>query len=351
MPVRESIYFLAVLLIIFFGLVIFLFAGFLAPLVFGVLLAGISYPFYRRLTIWFGDRKNLAALATVSLIAILILLPATGLLTLLTKEALELWGATRDQFTIKGPFMDSLNALAFRFGFDLPAFLQVHLAPALQNASFAISQEIGGVLSNALQLAFDFFVMIVTIFYLLRDGKAFGKFLIQFSPLRNDDDLAIYRTFKETGLAVFLGNFASALFQGFLGGIGFFAFGVPSPVLWGTVMAFLALIPFLGPYIIFLPAAAYLLISGKTMAAIIFLLYNFLIVSTVDNFIKPKLISDKTDIHPLLILLSILGGLKVFGIIGIIYGPLIVAIFLALLHVYLTHAKKRETHTADNVIP
>ena len=100
MPVRESIYFLAVLLIIFFGLVIFLFAGFLAPLVFGVLLAGISYPFYRRLTIWFGDRKNLAALATVSLIAILILLPATGLLTLLTKEALELWGATRDQFTI-----------------------------------------------------------------------------------------------------------------------------------------------------------------------------------------------------------------------------------------------------------
>jgi len=205
-----------------------------------------------------------------------------------------------------------------------------------------LSKEVGGIISNAVSLILNFFVMAMTLFYLLRDGEKFSKFLIDLSPLKTREELNLYKTFHDAGKAIFVGNFVAAMVQGLLGGIGFAIFGIPSPVLWGAVMGFLALIPFLGPYIIFLPAGVYLFATGSLTMGIIFLIYNIFIVSTIDNFIKPILIGDKISIHPLLVLLTILGGIEAFGLMGIIYGPLIAAMFLAILKVYLKHEKVME---------
>jgi predicted PurR-regulated permease PerM len=170
---------------------------------------------------------------------------------------------------------------------------------------------------------------------MLRDGKKFGEYLIKLSPMKTDKEIGLFETFRDTGKAVFYGNFISAVVQGILGGIGFAIFGIGSPIFWGAIMVFFSLIPLLGPFVIFIPASIYLFAIGDTTNAIIFLLYNILIVSSVDNIIKPRIISGKVDVHPLIMILAILGGLSAFGIMGIIYGPLIATLFLAVLKVYL----------------
>jgi len=337
MPIKESKYFLNALLIIFLALFIVIVAGFLAPLVLGLLLAGLGFPLYRELLKKLSQKKNLAALITVLVISLVIILPLVGILSVLAKEAFDLFTVARDQWAVNQSFMEALEPLSEKLNLNLEELVRNQLTPVIENLGLTISKEIGGLLSNAVNLALNFFVMIVTIFYLLRDGEKLTNFLIALSPLKTSDELSLYHTFREAGKAVFFGNFISSGVQGLLGGIGFLIFGIGSPVLWGTVMAFLALIPFLGPYLIFIPAAIYLFVTGTTTTAILFLLYNILIVSTVDNLIKPKLISARIKIHPLLILLAILGGIKVFGLMGIIYGPLIAAVFLALLKVYLEH--------------
>ncbi len=344
MPVRESIYFLTIFLLIFLGLLAFLLFGFLAPIVIGFLLAGLAYPLHRWLTKIFRGRENLAAFTTVFAIALLIILPTAGILTLLTRETIQIVGRTSVQSILESPFGSSIQGIASRFDVDIAQFFETQLTPALRNFGLAVSKEIGGILSSTLQFGMNFFILAFVMFYFLRDGIAFGKFLINFSPLKTVDELTIYRTFRDTGLAVFYGHFAAAIAQGVLGGLGFAIFGVGAPILAGTAMAFLSLIPLLGPYLLFVPAALYLLLAGKTVTAIIFLLYNLLIVSTVDNLIRPEVISGRVRIHPLLVLLSIFGGLNVFGILGIIYGPLIAAVFLALLKVYLAHAKSGNPH-------
>lgn len=334
---KESKYFLNVLLILFLALFVLILAGFLAPLVLGLLLAGLGFPLYRELLKRFGDKKNLASLLTVLVISLVIILPFVGILSLLAKEAFDIFTTARDQWAVNQSFMQALQPISVKFDINLEEIIRNQLAPVIENLGLVLSREIGGLLSDALRLALNFFIMLVTTFYLLRDGEKLANFLIKLSPLKTADELSLYHTFREAGKAVFFGNFISAIVQGLLGGLGFLIFGIGSPVLWGAVMAFLALIPFLGPYLIFIPAAIYLFATGGTFTAILFLLYNILIVSTVDNLIKPKLISERIKIHPLLILLAILGGIKVFGLLGIIYGPLIVAVFLALLKVYLNH--------------
>lgn len=338
MSEKESKYFLITLLLIFFGLFVLILSGFFAPLILGIMLAGLAFPLYEELLKRWGNRKNLTSLIVVLLISLVIVLPVFGIMTLLTKEALGLLSATREQI-FSEKLIGALDPFTRSFNFNAREIFETQLTPAIKNLGFTISKEIGGLLSDAVNLGLHFFVMLVTIFYMLRDGKAFANFLIEFSPLKISDELHLYQTFKDAGKAVFYGNFIASMVQGLLGGIGFVIFGLSSPVLWGAVMGFLALIPFLGPYLIFIPAGIYLIASGKITMAIIFLIYNLLIVSSIDNLIKPKLIGDKIKIHPLLILIAILGGLKIFGLIGIIYGPLIFSIFLALLDVYLKSSK------------
>ena len=336
MTTEQSHYFLIAIILIFVGLISLLLSGFLTPLVLGTILAAISYRWYKKISVKLPEKENLAALLTLLLIVTVVIVPALILIALLAKEAFNVFVLAQAQINLNdNPLTPLLQMISEKFNTNAEVMLRTQILPGLKNFGIYLSNQLSGILSDALQLFVGFFVMLVTIFYLLRDGRALGEFLIKFSPLKTEDELFIFQTFKKVSRAVFYGNFVSALAQGSLGGLGFWIFGLESPVLWGATMAFLALIPLLGPYLIFIPAAAYLLIANKTGLAIGFLLYNIILVSSVDNIIRPKFISEEIKIHPLLVLLSILGALKIFGILGIIYGPLIVAIFFALLDIYL----------------
>jgi predicted PurR-regulated permease PerM len=128
-----------------------------------------------------------------------------------------------------------------------------------------------------------------------------------------------------------------AVIQGVLGGLAFWVLGLPSPLLWGVVMIFLSMIPMAGAFIVWVPAAIYLAITGHWVSALILTVWGALVIGSIDNFLRPKLVGEKTRLHELLVFFSVLGGLQVFGVIGLVLGPVIVAITIALLDV-LRHA-------------
>lgn len=339
-----------ILLILFFLcmlLVGFVFLGFLTPLVIGILLASFTHPLYERLRASLRQKSNAAAFIIVAAIVVVVIIPFLGLATLIAREAFNLFLEHQGELAWDQPLAQAARGFFNRFDIDIAEVFETQISPTLETIGLFLTRQVGNIVSNAFLLTLDFFILILTVFYLLRDGRALGKFLMEISPLSDRDSLRVYRTFRETGRAVFYGNFVSAIAQGVLGGLGFFLFGLSSPIIWGTVMTFLALVPLLGAYLIFIPATLYLFLNGQTLMGIGFFIYNVLLVSTVDNIIKPKMISAKTRIHPLFAMLAIFGGIQAFGLLGIIYGPLIAAVFLVLFEIYKERVKPELTSTGQ----
>ena len=172
------------------------------------------------------------------------------------------------------------------------------------------------------------------IFYLLIDSQRLASFIIELSPLPDDQDQKLIQKFKDMAGAILLGNGLGGIIQGTLGGAVFATFGFNSPFLWGVIMALLAFLPIVGIGVVFLPASIYLFLQGRIGAGIFFIVFYVLLSGGIEYFFKPKLVGTRVQMHTLLVFLSIVGGLKLFGILGIIYGPLVVTAFLTLAEIY-----------------
>jgi predicted PurR-regulated permease PerM len=176
--------------------------------------------------------------------------------------------------------------------------------------------------------------MLLIAYYLLIDGNKLVSFIVDLSPLPDDQDEKLIQKFKDIARAVLVGNGLGGLIQGTLGGIVFSLFGFQSSFLWGVIMALLAFLPILGVGAVFIPAAIYLFIKGRIAAALFFIIFYIVLSGCIEYIFKPKLVGKRVKMHTLLVLLSIMGGLKLFGILGIIYGPLVVTAFLTLTDIY-----------------
>lgn len=332
---NQSYYLLIALLLVFAILTGLLFFGFLAPIIIGALLAALGSRWYKKLLALLNDRKSLAAFIVVSVMILLIVIPLIASVVLLAKEAFSLFVFAREEININ----ETIAAIQAVFSkinlkIDVAGLTENQLLPAIQNLGLYISQQLGGFLSNAISLVIVLLIIFITAFYFLKDGHRLGKFLIEVSPLKTADELFIAKTFKDVGGALFYGNFLIALIEGIFGGLGFWIFGLGSPFLWGLIIAILGIIPLLGASLVYIPAVIYLFIIDKPAIALVFLVYNIIYVMIFENILKPKLIGDQMRVHPLLVLLSLLGGLKVFGILGVVYGPLIITIFIGLLNIH-----------------
>ncbi len=193
----------------------------------------------------------------------------------------------------------------------------------------------------------NLFVTFFAVFYLLRDGEAFVEYVKNILPIRKKHRAHIFPQLQSTARAVIYGSLVIAVIQGILGGLGFLLFGIASPLLWGMMMALFALVPFIGTAIIWLPAAILLIAAGSAESnpatiwkGIGLLLYGFFVISGIDNVLKPVLIGDRSGVHPVLILIGVLGGLTVFGIVGFIIGPLVLALFKVLLDIYVHESQE-----------
>jgi predicted PurR-regulated permease PerM len=205
---------------------------------------------------------------------------------------------------------------------------------------------VGDVLRMVIQALFVVFVM----FYLFRDGKIVREALAGAIPLRNRETRLILGRVREVVGASVNGVLVIATIQGALGGAAFAAVGLPSAVLWGVAMIFLSLIPVAGAFVVWIPAAIYLAVTGAWVKALLLTLWGVFVISLVDNFLRPRLVGKRAKLHELFIFFAVLGGLQVFGLIGIVLGPVVLAVALSLFETF-SHPVAANSGTSELVLP
>ena len=289
-------------------------------------------------------RPHYASLVTCILIFFILFVPIALCVGILSKEASDLIvmaknSAVRDQLKNlieNSSVIEKINHLLVRF--DLQ---KISIATLIEPFS-QMGQYIGGfifnqaraIASNVFSFVVSFFFMLLIVFYLFVDGKRLVIFMTDLSPLPEDQDEKLIEKFEDMSVAILLGNGFSAVIQGIFGGIAFQLLSVGSPFIWGLVMTFLAFLPIVGIGAVLLPAAVYLFLKGQIGAGIFLIVFYVILSGGMEYFVKPKLVGDRVKMHTLVVFLSIMGGLKLFGIMGIVYGPLVMTIFLTLTDIY-----------------
>ncbi|HEX7724587.1 MAG TPA: AI-2E family transporter [Candidatus Paceibacterota bacterium] len=324
----QNYFFLAFLSIVII-LGIFIFLPFLAPLVLALAFTVIFMPLHQRVLKKFfngREKSSLGAVVTLVILAVLVFVPLTFVAIKIFDEVGQMYAILADH---------SLNSrisgvISNVFGsYDVVDLLR-------QAAQWAVS-NMNAIFGKLSKIVIEFFVMFLALFYLLRDGRELKRQLIEISPLRNIDDELILSKLEQAIRSIFAGSIAVGLVQGTLTAIGFAIFGVPNPILWGVIASMAALVPGIGTALVLIPAIAYLFISGSTGMAVGLLIWGIFAVGLVDNFLGPILVNRGVKIHPFLILLSVLGGIILFGPIGFVLGPLIIALLFALLELNSMH--------------
>ncbi|GIW76054.1 MAG: AI-2E family transporter [Phycisphaerae bacterium] len=198
-----------------------------------------------------------------------------------------------------------------------------------QTASWATA-AVTGVAGTLIQICFALF----TLFYFLRDTGEIRSSMIDLLPLERQQSLEVFKRCREIIQASVQGVILIAAIQGVLGALGFWFLGIPSAVLWGVVMFLLSLVPALGAFLVWVPAAIFLFATGHPYKAILLMVWGGVVIGSVDNFLRPRLVGKKTGMHDLVIFFSVLGGLQVFGVLGLFIGPVVVAISLSIIEVF-----------------
>ncbi|MDP3958421.1 MAG: AI-2E family transporter [bacterium] len=331
-------YFLLVLVAGSFALAFFIFRPFLAPLFLAAVFAVVLEPLHRRILPGFRSFPGVAAFLTVLVAVVGILLPLTLIGLLIAREAESLYAAlTADGgASLSTPllYLESFIETYFpgseEFSKNLSANLDAYVKQGLQ----WVIDNLGRAFSSIAGLLLKFFIFFIALYYLLRDGAKFRKAVIELSPLSDADDEAVSSRLELAVNSVIKGNLAIALIQGMLTAVGFAVFGIPNAVLWGTVAALAALIPGVGTSLVFIPAIAFLAVTGEGGSAFGLFVWGVAAVGLIDNFLGPKLVGRGMQLHPLLVLLAVLGGLALFGPVGIFVGPLAMSLLLAFLSIY-----------------
>jgi len=195
--------------------------------------------------------------------------------------------------------------------------------------NFAVKSVVS-IASSVADIIIGLFVMFFIMYYGFVEGAGWISSLKEFIPFNRERKEKLIRKIKDVTQGVLYGQILIAMIQGALGGLGFFIVGIPNPVFWGFIMTILAFIPVIGTGLVWVPAGIIEIINHNVLGGIFILVYSFLVVTGIDNLLRPKIISGKAKIHPIVALVGVLGGLKVFGLFGIIIGPVIAALFITM---------------------
>jgi predicted PurR-regulated permease PerM len=348
-----NLIFLAVVILAFY-LLYRMFAPYLVTLAWAAILTIIFYPLFKRLNTAFKQHRGAAAITMTIIVAVAIILPSGFLLNLIAKEVVDIYNYS-EAFIREGKhiaFFEGLKKVSLfqkiwevlDRNFDMSQVnLNTLLLENLRKLSVYVAGQASKFIKGLSTSIFKFFLMTVALFFLFRDGERFMekiKALIPFSPREREN---IMKRIVDMIYATIYGGIVVALVQGGLGGLGFLVVGLPAPLFWGTVMAFLSFFPIIGAFLVWIPAAVILFAQGAYLKAVILFVWGMTLVSLSDNFIRPILISGRTRVHTLLLFFGILGGLKVFGFLGFIAGPLIITICLAMVDIYTSAAETKKS--------
>ena len=331
---KRAFLFLIVVATLAFALILLPFYG---AILWGIITAIVFAPLYRRLLKSMPQRRNLATFLTILIIVIVVILPMALITVALLQEASSVYASIESgEWNFGRYFQQVLDALPSwaanllaRFGLtNLGAVLQ-KLSLGLTAGSQFFATQIINIGQNTVNFIISLFLMLYLLFFLLRDGNKLLKILADAIPLEANQKRALFDKFTIVIRATVKGNIVVAIAQGALGGLIFWFLGIHAPVLWAVLMAFLSLVPAVGAGIVWLPVAIFFLITGATWQGIVLIAYGVLVISVVDNILRPILVGQDTKLPDYVVLFSTLGGISTFGINGFVLGPVIAAMFMA----------------------
>lgn len=336
---------------------LFIIFPFLTSILSGAILAFVFYPLYN----WMQKHiryKSVAAFITAVIIVLIVTIPAVIIIKNATAESHYLYLRLKQQ-VFTGQLIDTHcyeDGFVCKFVNDINGLLREdsirsYLLNLLNDVLTFVTKKVSSFIFTLPALVIHLVVVLFTTYYMLKDGAEIIQRVAKVAPLKVHHQEEIVKQFGDVTYAVIYGSFVVALVQGTLGAFGFWLFGINNFIWWAIVMTFFALIPFIGTWVVWLPASLFLGITGYVQADTVLVwkgiglfFFGLLIISTIDNILKPVIVAGRARVHPLLIVIGILGGLFAFGLIGIIIGPIVLALFQTLLEIY---ERERRPHIRD----
>jgi predicted PurR-regulated permease PerM len=327
--------------VLFYGIVLLLgylvvriFAPFLGPLGWAAVLAIFVYPWHERLVARFGDTRA-AAISTLT-VTLLIVGPGLVLLTAFVQESRAALSGL-DRKALAGQLAVAEYAWE-RIRVFIPGAATTDLGTlvheAISRTSGFLAARIGSLLADLVVLVFQLFVTLFALFFFLRDADSIVREMRRALPFEDLRRERMLRQTRELVYASIAAGLMIAFLQGLTGGIVFAVLGLGAPVFWGVTMGFFALLPFVGTWIVWLPAAIWLMATGQVGKGLTLAAVGGIVVASIDNFLRPAILSGRAQMNGLLMFISLLGGVSVFGLLGLVLGPLVTAIVAGLFDAY-----------------
>jgi predicted PurR-regulated permease PerM len=342
-------YFFVVLFVLAFFAVGYVLLPFFGDMVIAFLFVIMLTPVYSHVCRVLGNRQVLASgLVVVGLVVVgtvPLFLIASALLRDIS-EASVAWGSAGRSLALRaiagrnGVIMSGVANLASRLGLTLaPEWVEQALLDTGRSLTQWLATRANTFVSSLLSTALHVVITLFSIFYLFINGDRLRTFIYRLSPLKHDEDQIFINKLGEVGRAILVGSGTASALQGLVAGVAWAVVGLPSPVLWGILMAVAAFLPLVGIAAVVLPATIYLWVEGRPIAAVMFLVFCMGQSFFFEYGVKPRIMGSSMRMNNLLVFLSLLGGIMGFGMAGLLYGPLIMTLFLALVQLYETRYK------------
>jgi predicted PurR-regulated permease PerM len=335
-PKKITLWFLASLIVLFGVVALLIAQPFLRSIAAGVIVAVIFHPAYKRVLRWMGNRSTWAALVATLGIVFLFLLPVSLILLKATTEAITAAQRLNRLSAEQGGFGQFVFAMAERplhfFGrfVDLSKF-DIHnaITTGLQRLSLTVLSSGAAILGSLARFTADFLFMLIVVFFLFRDGERWTAGLGSLMPLSPAQTSRLFRNINDTIIGNVYGIVSVGLIQGILTGVATAIVGLPSPLLLSIAAFFASILPVVGAALVWAPAGLYLIFTGALWKGIFVLAWGAIVISAVDNVVRPWVVSGKVELHPLVLMFVILGGVQVFGFLGLFLGPVVVSVLAA----------------------
>jgi predicted PurR-regulated permease PerM len=346
----KTFLFLVVVVSLAFAWILWPFFG---AVLWGTILAILFVPLYRRLIRIMAHRRTLAALATVMIVLLIVILPLALIGALLLQEALGVYAKFQSGELDLGRFFQQVlgalpgwvSDLLNRFGLSNLSSMQDKLSTGLMQGSQLVATKVFDIGQNTLDLVVNLGIVLYLLFFFLRDGDGLARRIRTAVPLHADQQRELFNMFTTVIRATVKGNVVMAIVQGALGGLIFWFLGVHAAVLWAVVMAFLSLLPAVGSALVWVPVAIYFLVTGATWQGIVLIAFGVLVIGMVDNVLRPILVGKDTKMPDYVVLISTLGGMAIFGLNGFVIGPVIAAMFMSVWEIFAASRVRNDNPT------
>lgn len=332
----ESNFFVLLLVVVSLGF-LWVLSPFYGAVFWGAVFAIVFAPLHARLLRVMPTRRTLTAALALLFILLLVIFPLSLVSALLVQEAgLVVQRLQTGEMSFSLYFQQIFDALPSwamdllsRFGLTDMSLVQQRIAVSLTQGSQFFATQALNIGQNTFDFLMSFFIMLYLLFFFLRDGSALGRRMTDTLPLEDDIKRDLSGKFITVIRATVKGNIVVAMVQGALGGLIFWILDIHAPVLWGTLMAFLSLLPAIGAAIVWLPVAVYFLATGAVLDGLLLAAFGVLVIGLVDNVLRPLLVGKDTKLPDYVVLMSTIGGMALFGLNGFVIGPVIAAMFIA----------------------